>query len=380
MRTGQRITAAGTALAVASLGLTVDNLRRLRTPPAHPPRLGEHVAVLIPARDEAGTIGRCLRAVLRALDRTDPAGHARVLVLDDASSDGTAAEVAAIAARDRRVRLLAGAPPPDGWLPKPWACHQLAAAAGPAATALVFLDADVVLAPDGLAATVAELRQGLDLVSPHPHQLAEGPAERLVQPLLAWSWLSTLPLRLAERSPRPSLGAANGQLLAVDAATYRRAGGHGAVRAAVLDDVALLGAVKRAGGRGAIADGTAVAECRMYTGAGEVREGYEKSLWSVGGSPAGLLAVLGVLVLAHVVPAVAALGGSRVGLLGYGASVVGRGLVAARTGGRRRDAVAHPASIGVLVALTLDSLRRHRTGELRWRGRPVEPDTTAAAA
>ncbi len=69
---------------------------------------------------------------------------------------------------------------------------------------------------------------GLDLVSPYPRQEAPG-ATRLVQPLLQWSWLTFLPLRLAERSPRPSLSAANGQLLAVRRDAYDRVGGHAAV-------------------------------------------------------------------------------------------------------------------------------------------------------
>ena len=98
-------------------------------------------------------------------------------------------------------------------------------------------DADVVLAPEAVAATVALLADtGLDLVSPYPRQDAPG-ATRLVQPLLQWSWLTFLPLRLAERSARPSLSAANGQLLAVTRAAYDRAGGHAAVALAAARDL-----------------------------------------------------------------------------------------------------------------------------------------------
>ena len=187
-------------------------------------------------------------------------------MLDDGSTDGTADVVSRVAAGDPRVRLMTGEPLPDGWWGKPWACAQLAGTAS-AATMLVFVDADVVLAPDAVAASVALLRwAALDLVSPYPRQVAVTGSERLVQPLLQWSWLTTLPLRLAERSPRESLAAANGELLVVDAETYRRAGGHGVVRAAMLEDIALLRAVKRAGGSGTVVDGTALATCRMYEG------------------------------------------------------------------------------------------------------------------
>jgi hypothetical protein len=238
---------------------------------------------------------------------------------------------------------------------------------------LLFLDADVVLEPGAAAATVDLLqRHRLDLVCPYPRQRAETPAERLVQPLLQWSWLTFLPLRLAERSPRPSLAAANGQLLAVRRTAYQRAGGHGAVRGEVLDDVALLRAVKRAGGRGTVADGTALATCRMYGGWPELRDGYTKSLWSAFGSRAGAAGVAGLLIVTYVVPVAAALGGSVTGLAGYAAGVTGRVVAAHRTGGRVwPDALAHPLSILALAGLTARSWRARRSGTLTWKGRTL---------
>lgn len=360
------LVATGTALALASLALTVDNLRRLRTPRPDAPAPAERVAVLVPARDEADGIADCVHALLGALDGWPAA--AEVVVLDDGSSDGTADAVAAIT--DPRLRLVTGTPPPPGRLAKPWACHQLAGAAHVDATVLVFVDADVRVAPGGLAGAVDLLRTaGLDLVSPHPRQLAGSPGERLVQPLLAWSWLATLPLGIAERSARPTLGAANGQLLAVDAHAYRVAGGHAADE--VLDDLALLRRLKRAGFHGVVADGTAIATCRMYRGAREVRAGYTKSLWAAFGSRLGATGVLALLLLVHVVPPVAALTGSRTGLVGYLAGVASRVLAAGRTGSRRVDAVAHPLAVLAVAGLTVDSWHGRRAGTLRWRGRAV---------
>ena len=380
------VTRIGTALAVAGTAHAVWNARRLRTPPVDPPPVAEPVAVLLPVRDEAHRVEPCLRSLLRQTGVRD----LRILVLDDGSTDGTADVVRRVAGTDPRVQLLDGAPLPDGWWGKPWACQQLADDAcairpGPDGGGsrmpgvLVFVDADVVLAPHAVAASVALVRwSGLDLVSPYPRQLAGSVAERLVQPLLQWSWLTFLPLRLAERSPRPSLAAANGQLLAVDTEAYLRAGGHRAVRDAMLEDVALLRAVKRSGGRGTVVDGTTIADCRMYDGWPALRDGYAKSLWSAFGSPAGAVAVVAALGLAYVVPPLAALRGSRVGLLGYAAGVAGRVVAARRTGGRVwPDALAHPASVTTFGVLVADSVRRHRAGTLTARGRPLSAPRAA---
>lgn len=361
----------GAAMSIASLALVVRNLGTIRAPRGTATGRGERIAVLLPVRDEAADVVGCLRAVLAAADRHD--GIVDVLVLDDDSTDGTRELADAVATGDERVTVLTGVPAPAGWLGKPWACQQLADAVDPAVGALVFVDADVTLTESGLLATLDLLRSsGLDLVCPYPRQLALSPSERLVQPLLQWSWMSTLPLGLAETSPRPSLAAANGQLLAVDAAAYRRAGGHAAVRGEVLEDIALLRAVKVAGGRGTVAEGSRVASCRMYDGWAALRPGYTKSLWAAFGSPAGALVVGAVLGVAHVVPAAAALRGSRVGLLGYLASVASRALVARRTGGRTGDAWLHPVSVLALLGLTADSFRLRRRGALRWKGRAIQ--------
>ena len=364
-------TLAGAVTRAASLGAialtahSLINLRAVRTPAADPAPVAERVSVLLPVRDEADRVHGCLTRLLDQLDVPD----LEILVLDDQSTDGTADVVRRAAGDDPRVRLLTGAPPPPGWLGKPHACQQLAEAA--TGSVLVFLDADVRLAPHALAAAVGLLRDaGLDLVSPYPRQLAETVGERLLQPLLAWSWLTTLPVWLVERSPRESLSAANGQLIAVDAVAYRAAGGHGAVRDRVLDDIGLMRAVKRSGGRAGVADGSRIAQCRMYEGWSQVRDGYTKSLWEAFGSPAGAAGVMAGLALLYVVPPAAALRGSATGLAGYLAAVVGRYAIAERTGGRSLpDCLAHPASVVLLGWLTADSWRRHRRGTLAWKGR-----------
>lgn len=365
---GQRVV---TAASIAATALTVHsavNARLLRRP-AGTASIPERVSVLVPARNEQEAIGPCLAAVRASVDTP----QLEILVLDDGSSDDTAQVVQAVVETDDRVRPFSGDPLPAGWLGKTHACDQLARAAS--GTVLVFLDADVRVAPTGLADSIRLLRaNNLDVVCPYPRQLAVTPAERLVQPLLQWSWLTLLPLRLAERSPRPSLTAANGQLLVVDAQSYWRSGGHSAVRGEVLEDIALVRAIKKSGGRGGVADGTQIATTRMYTGWHTLRDGYRKSLWAAGGSAAGSAAQIVLLGWLYVLPAVAALRRDRHGLVGYAAGVTGRIITARATGGRSwPDAAAHPVSIVLLGVLTAQSWWGRRRGTLAWKGRPVPP-------
>jgi hypothetical protein len=141
----------------------------------------------------------------------------------------------------------------------------------------------------------------------------------------------------------------------------------------VLEDLALVRAVKRAGGRGVPVDGSALAACRMYDGWPALRDGYAKSLWAaVGGRPAASAAAAVALTAIEVGPALAGLRGSRIGLAGYAASVAGRAVVAARTGGRVwPDSLGQPLSILLLDVLMARSLLGHRRGTLAWRGRTL---------
>jgi glycosyl transferase family 2 len=372
----RRLVMACSALSVLGAAHAAVNAALLRRPPAAPLPVTRPVTVVLPVRDEEAQVGDCLAAALDQRGVPD----LQVVVVDDGSTDGTADVVRAVA--DPRVRLVPAGALPPGWLGKPHACSAgVAASPGPADGVLVFVDADVRLAPDAVAGAVAVLDEaGLDLVSPWPRPLTGGPAERLVQPLSPWLWATTLPLRLAERSPRPSLAAANGQFLVVRREVYDRAGGHAAVRGEVIEDVALLRAVKRAGGRGGPVAGAHLAACRMYDGWPALREGYTKSLWaSVGGSPTAAVAAATVLTAAGVVPALAALRGSRVGLAGYVAAVAGRAVSASLTGSRAwPDSLAHPVSLLLLDVLTARSVRAHRRGTLAWRGRALQTGAPTA--
>ncbi|WP_342802389.1 glycosyltransferase, partial [Nocardia sp. No.11] len=186
-------------------------------------------------------------------------------------------------------------------------CARLAARTD--AAALVFVDADVRLAPHAIAAAVTELRRrGAGLVSAWPVQESGSATERLVQPLLAWSWASTLPVGPANHSLRPSTAVACGQFLAVDAAAYRAAGGHAAVAASATEDLDLARALRRTGHRTALVAAGPSAGTRMYDGAAELTEGYTRWLWSAYGGRVDAGAAVGALAaLAYWIPPLAAL-------------------------------------------------------------------------
>ncbi|MBF6496445.1 glycosyltransferase [Nocardia cyriacigeorgica] len=370
----------GAGIAVTGCAVAVGNLltmRRLRSgPPVH-----ETVAVCVPAREEAERLP-LLVADLRAQTGVP---ELRVLILDDGSTDGTEKAARQAAGDDPRITVLRCDDEPErGWTGKAAACARLAEAArATGATVLVFVDADVRLQPPAIAAAVTELRaRRFALVSPWPRQLALSPAERLVQPLLCWSWATTLPIALADRGARPSMAVACGQFLVFDAATYRAIGGHAAVAGSVTEDLDIARAVRRRGGRTAVVAAGSMARTRMYRDGTELAAGYTRWLWSAyGGSALGGLAVGVVAAAAYWVPPLAAIAGRgevrRIGVLGYAAAVAGRILARCVETGRRpqRDdvaaAIAHPIAVGAYLALWVRSRRARRANALVWKGRAL---------
>jgi hypothetical protein len=376
IRTATRI---GSLLAIGITAHTAWNLRHLVSLPATGdyPAVTEKVSILIPARNEQAHIERTVVSALAQQGLTD----FEVFVLDDGSIDETSAIVKSI--ENPRLRLLHGKnePPPSGWLGKPYACARLSAHA--TGSVLVFVDADVELHPTAIAQCIRLLREeGLDLVAPYPKLLAEGWFERLVQPLVVWSWVSTVPLAWAMASQRPSLSAANGQLLVFDGVTYRSIDGHTCVADNVLEDIGLMRAVRRSSGRAITVDGSRIADCRMYSSTSEVIDGYSKSLWAAFGGPVGSAAVVGTLSVAYVLPFAAMLlarrGRDRTwAAAGVLAGVAGRVLVAQRTGSRvLPDALAQPASIAAFAGLNALSWWRHKRGTNAWKGRAVTTRVT----
>lgn len=367
-------TLAWIALALALLPVLVGaiNLGLYR----RPPRAGGGTAalsVLIPARNEAANIGDALRSVLANRDL-----ELEVVVLDDESQDDTAAIVRALAEEDPRVRLAQAPALPPGWSGKQHACHVLAGLAKHGR--LVFMDADVRLAPDALGRMGGFLdRGGAKLASGFPRELTGGLGEALVIPLIHFLLLGYLPVWAMRRSPSPGLGAGCGQLFIADREAYREAGGHAAIRASLHDGIKLPRAFRAAGHGTDLFDATDLADCRMYSGLGEVWSGFSKNategmatpkalpLWTVllfGGQ------VLPFLLLAAAVPLgwdspVALLSG-----IAAGAALAFRLAMAWRFRQSVPAALLHPLGILLVLAIQWTALVRSRRGRpATWRGR-----------
>jgi len=359
--------AVGSALAIAEAAKVVRNAGRAKRPPEHPPTVTERVSVLLPARNEAH---RITPTVLSLLAQTGVA-DLEILVLDDDSSDGTGDLVLRLADGDPRLRVLKGRPLAEGWKGKPHACMQLAEAA--TGSVLVFVDADVEFAPHAMAASVAQLREArLGLLSPFPRQVMGSPVERIYQPLVNWTLMATMSPDIDPETGLPPTVVANGQFLVFDADAYRTAGGHAAVKQAVLDDGGLLFAVLGSGGKAAAVDGTGVAACRMYSGAGELVDGYTKWLCEWVNSPRKVMEISGAVVLLQVLPALAALRGSRVGLAGYLGVVAARITLARRFGEPPLPySFTHPVAAVMSCGLIVESRRRQKRNLRTWKGRAV---------
>jgi hypothetical protein len=230
------------------------------------------VTVCVPARNEEGNIGRCVGAIL-ASEGVD----LELIVVDDASTDATAAEARTAAVNDPRVRLLEGRPPAPGWSGKAWALAQ--AAADAARPWILFVDADVTLHPRALLAALAQAEaERLDLLSLFGTWSLESFWERVAIPVLGWVVRAATNLDAVNDPARPD-AFANGQFILARRSAYERVGGHRAVRAEVLDDVRLAQAFKRVASRIQLLHAPWAFRARLYRSLGEIVRGYVKNFY-----------------------------------------------------------------------------------------------------
>jgi chlorobactene glucosyltransferase len=340
------------------------------------------VSVMIPARNEEANIERAVRSV--AAQR----GVREIIVVDDQSSDRTAAILESLKREFPNLRTIRIETLPAGWMGK---THALATAAR-AATGdwFLFTDADTEHRPDSLHVLLARAEQErVGLLSLSPGQRLPTWWEKAVIPLV-YTGLARR-FRFDEVSDPGSLkAAANGQYILISREIYQLSGGHEAVRAEVLEDVALARRVKTSGGRILFLPGAAWAETRMYRTFREMWEGWTKNLFALcGGKMTNVLAEVARSLLLDFLPVVAffaflivlvpavvnsawPLGVSLGAVVSLIAVVSGQWNYRKTLGRLAFDVNAAkylPLGSPIYSLLLLNSARAHAHGRVRWKGR-----------
>lgn len=353
------------------------------------------VVALVPARDEADTIGETVRSVL---GQVYP-GPLHLVVTDDQSSDGTAAlarEVAAAVGAEKWLTVVPGETPPSGWTGKLWALEQARRAAQEIFDAppgfLWLTDADIRHAPETLRRLVMKAdSDDRDLVSLMVRLSAEGAWARLLIPPFILFFRMLYPFARAN-DPRRRLAAAAVGCVLLRRAAFERAGGFAAIAGRIIDDCALAARVKAEGregpGRIWIGQGDASHSLRPYRDLREIWRMVARTAYAqLRYSPLLLLGTVLGLALVFLVPPVVALGwplhgvahAAWLGFAAWGAMTVAALPVFAHYEAGLWRAACLPVAAGAYTAMTLGSARAYRQGAGGlWKGR-VQAGREAAA-
>ena len=238
-----------------------------------PPGPAELISVIVPARNEARNIRRCVLALL-----AQTYSNYEVIVVDDRSSDETPLILAALQQEHPdRLQVVASGELPPGWAGKPHALHMGVQQAH--GDWLCFVDADTFAAPDLLTAAFATAQaQQADLFTLLTSQELGSFWEKAVLPLVFTALSFGFPAEQVNDPRRPQ-AIANGQFILIRRSVYAAVGGHAAIRERIAEDKALAQQVKRHGYRLIVADGSRVASTRMYTRFAEIWEGWTKNIF-----------------------------------------------------------------------------------------------------
>jgi glycosyltransferase involved in cell wall biosynthesis len=324
------------------------------------------VTAIVPARDEEAVIAACVESLA-----TQPE-LAKIIVVNDQSSDGTAEIVRGLAARFPTVELINAAAPAAGAVGKN---NALSVGASRAETAwLLFVDADVEL-QEGAVARALQIAAESDaaLVSFSPEQVTRKWYEKALIPFVF--------CRLAKRfsfdevnDPKSPAAAANGQFLMIRREVYQAIGGHTSVSGEVLEDVALAKAVKKAGKRLWFGPGKGIVRARMYRSFGAMSEGWRKNLYPLmGGTPWRVfregesafpwIPFLLIALSVKFPPAV------LMGVLLLSFRQVGYGMELRRNGYPRELIFFYVPAVLLYVGVLAASYRSYRRGKVSWKGR-----------
>lgn len=342
--------------------------------PAGPEHKAQSVTAIVPARNEEQTIGACVASLARQPQVTE------IRVVDDMSSDGTAATVRRMTDDIPSLRVIETRTLPSGWVGKSHAAWV--GAEGAQTGWLLFVDADAVLEPGAVERALGiASRERASLVSFSPEQITGTWYEKTMIPFV-FTRLSRHFSFDEVNDPASPAAAANGQFLMVDREAYLAVGGHASVAGEVLEDVALAARFKSAGYRLHFADGRGVVRVRMYHSFRGMLEGWEKNLYLlVGGSrrqvarellSVALFPILALLLLCMVkLPVLFGLG---IALLNVLHSVYAYRL--SRNGYPRSLILYYVPAVALYCGTLWASYRAHRRGKVDWKGRQIRVGTT----
>jgi glycosyltransferase involved in cell wall biosynthesis len=322
------------------------------------------VSVIIPARNEEANLGACLESLV-----TQTGINFEIIVVNDHSTDRTP-EIAA----SFPVRVIDAHPLPTGWTGK----NNAAATGAEAARGrwLLFTDADTVHLPGSLARAVQEAKENnADLLSYSPEQIAVTFWEMAVLPVVFAELARQYPPSKVS-DPASPVAAANGQYLLIRREVYDAVGGHAAVAANILEDVALARAVKSSGHKIRFRYAAEAVRTRMYRNFHQLREGWTKNLALLFPNP-GRLAM--TTVLSWIFPwAVLFLKLARFLTTWWWDTVFVAGFLLMVGRLRRANFTSDMTLLGALFGmpmfayLLICSKRAHARGNVSWKGRTYE--------
>ena len=321
------------------------------------------IAVVVPARDEAEAVGDAVRSLVAQ----DYPGPFQVFVVDDHSSDETAA-----VAREAGAAVIAARPLPPGWAGKVWAMSEGVRAAEALRPGFyLFTDADIVHPPHNLSGLLAKAETGFDMVSLMVRLRCRSLAERALVPAFVYFFFQLYPPARIRDPKSRTAGAAGGCML-VRAATLERAGGLQAIAGERIDDCALAARLQAAGGRLWLGASHATRSTRAYPGFGDILRMISRSAYTqLRYSPLVLAAALAGMTLTYFAPV--ALCFTPVWPLGLAAYLVMAATFLPVLRLYRRGplwALLLPAIAAFYTAATLHSAWRHWTGRGgEWKGR-----------
>ncbi len=259
-----------TMLLVCQLGLILWNLRVVIRPKAGLPKSNARVSLLIPARNEEGFIGNCLRSLIN-----QDHDNMEIIVLDDHSTDRTRA---IIESHGAKVKLVSGKPIPAGWTGKNWACHQLSMQA--TGDVLFFIDADAILEPAAISSVLSVMRtENVDMVASLLRNQGTSFSSSILLPIVNHAILALFPASLIHRSSNPDIALAFGPFIGVSRTAYNESGGHAAHPDHIVDDVQLARSVKAVGYHQRLINGTDLASTTWYSGFRDIWKGFSKNAY-----------------------------------------------------------------------------------------------------